>query len=249
MKRRPIPDEWPQIVLATANAGPADLGKFADGMFPNLAPWPDLVFCQEFGDRGDLRHVFGQHGYSEVPNQGKAGQKSTPTFYRRSTMTLRRPWYVSLLGPVFAGKGAGPSRLKPKWLDGATLIHDASGRRVQGASYHAPASQQFARRRRLALTAIRKITPAFGRALLRAIGMDSNDHSGQIDRELNAHGWTSSDDEGRPLKTHGNNIYDRIFWMKHRLVRFVEHHTVRIGSDHLGKVCTLAIKPRRKARK
>lgn len=236
---------WPHLTVATANAGPAKTAEF----LAILAEQPDLICCQEFGDQAATRAALDHHGYGVQEGHGKAGQKSTPTFYRRATMTPRRRWYVALLGAVFAGKGAGPSRLKPKWLDGLDLIHDASGRRVQAASYHAPASQQFQLRRRLAATALAKAIPAFGRGLVRVCGMDSNDHSGQVDKAFARAGWTSSDNEGKPLATHGRHNYDRIFWHRSRLVRFVEHHVVKIGSDHLAKVATLAIKPRQTDRK
>ena len=243
-RRHPDVSTWPQLVVAVVNAGPAkDAGLARVGEIG-----ADLILGQEFGDRRTARAALLRRRYG-VNDGSEPGRSSTPTFYRTASMALVSRRWVRLLGAVLAGVGAGPSRLKPKGLNLTVLRHRTSRRMVEASAYHAPASQQFGRRLALARVATQGILRAFGARRVRIVGGDWNARGKWLDRLMWAAGWTSSDREGGVLRTHNAQNYDRVYWRRSRNVRFVSHHTIDVGSDHLVKVVTLAIRPRGQRRK
>ena len=234
--------------VVTANAGPAKTWRYVKSVTKRRRGHkPDVVCSQELGRHPKAPALMDRRGYGTLEGTGRRGQASTPVFYNRETMRLEATAYVKLLGRVFAGRGAGPSWLKPKWLQDVKLIHIPSGRPIRPSSLHEPASQQFSRRRNLAIEATRIIARTRGWGLLIMAG-DWNDRGEWLRRIMRAAGWVSTDQKLGRLATHGRQAYDRIYWRPRRWARLVRHYTFRTGSDHLAKAAVWKLRVKRRRR-
>ena len=233
-----------RFTVVTANAGPARIRRFVKAVTERD---PDVVCAQEMGRHPNGARLMGEHGYGTLEGTGKRGQASTPTFYRHETMTLKAARYTQLLGRVWAGKGAGPSWLKPKSLTRPRLIHEPSGRIIRVSSVHMPASQQHRRRRQLAIIATRSIARLRGGGLWIVAG-DWNDRGKWNHRLMRAGGWVSSDQKRGRLATHGRQAYDRIYWRPRRWAWFQKHYTFATGSDHRAKAVVWKLRVKRSRR-
>lgn len=246
---------WTNFTAVTINAGKCTkwgILDLLDEIKRRTGRLPDIIFGQEFGDRHDLKFLLKRQGYGLVESKAP-GAGSTPVFYLLATMEeIDAPTWILILNNVWGGRGAGPSRLKDKGLNYVRLRHIPSGRRWRGSSWHAPASQQFARRLRVAMRAISLILGL--KHLWRRIsmlGMDANTKKGQYDdlvKAMTKAGWTNTDlASGTTLVTHGRNLYDQLWWLVSKFIKFVTHFTVAFGSDHLAKVGVWKLRMTKKA--
>lgn len=246
-------DALPKLATTTINVGSASNQEVIAGLreiAQQAGQLPDVIFGQEFGDRGSLKRDIIDLGYWMVDGTGKIGQGSTPVFFLKATMEKAPPWYILLIARSWGGRGAGPSWIKPKWINGGKPRHKITRRRIRASSEHWPASQQHPLRFRLAQQATRKLVRSYHWLSIQIFGGDMNTKAKQLrwlERTLRAVGWTSSDIEGGRLNTHHRNLYDMIWWHRTTRLIFIEHFTTDVGSDHLAKTAIFRIRPRVRA--
>lgn len=242
--------KWPFLVVTTINVGAASderILRTLRKIRAEAGKWPDVILGQEFGDRASLKRKIIALGYWIQEGTGQSGQGSTPAFFRKDDMEPGLPWHIRLLGHVFGGKGAGPSWIKPKWADGERPKHKASGRWVRAASVHGPASQENPLRFALFRKFVTRLLNAAVWKVITIIGGDWNTKDQQLHwltQIMQEHGWTSSDIESSTqLVTHGDHLYDMIWWRKTRLLHFVRQFVIK-ASDHYAKTAIWRVKPK-----
>ena len=232
--------EWPVLTLGTWNVGN---GTLAD-LFELLAQ-ADALAGQEFGDRQDWIAELRRRGYGVIEGD-EPGQGSTPMIYGPRLQLLKvKRW---LLAPAQkAGRGAGPDTLKQKWLIGGLFLDLETGRKFSLYSVHYVASQQFARRRGIAVAMTNRIRLRL--AMLHRAVFIMGDFNIEIDSEVGRlllKVLNVTDRAGGELDTHGHRSIDLIWWTVRRWIRFVAHRLVRNRSDHHAKLAEFAIRPKRK---
>lgn len=234
--------EWEEFVFGGWNAGAGTLEDLLD-LFELAA----AVAGQEFGDRREWLNDLRRNNIAVITGR-LPGQSSTPLMSDRLELDLVRIRRWLLAPAQFVGEGAGPPRLKAKWLIGGLFRHRASGRLVWLFSCHYVASQQYPRRRAVAMA-------MSGRLKLRVAGLRhgvfvEGDFNAEIDRKVTRLllGVLRPTQLASPkrLRTHGRRGIDLIWWKPKRWIRFVRHFTVANHSDHDAVLAQFLLKPRRK---
>lgn len=232
---------WQTLTVGTLNLGNARVSEVV-----KIARQCDVLAMQEAGDRDDVKRALRKEGFVVLDGDGKAGQSSTPLAFDPATMRLVRPINILLLSRRWIGRGAGPSRNKPKHLVGGRLVHKPTGRRIVALSTHLPPTQGQPLRRRAAQQMSRKIATTLGkRKAIVLVGMDANAVPGKPGIRPLSPFWTWTQAQ-QPLGTHGKRGIDGIWWRKrdaHRL-RLLDVTTIRSRSDHDAAVATFQIKER-----
>lgn len=233
---------WQALTVGTLNLGNARVSEVV-----KIARQCDVLCLQEAGDRADVKQALRREGFTVLDGDGKAGQSSTPLAFDPATMRLVRPINILLLSRRWIGRGAGPSRNKPKHLVGGRLVHKPTGRRIVALSTHLPPTQGQPLRRRAAQQMSRKIATTLGkRKAIVLVGMDANAVPGKPGiRPLAAAGWTWTQAQ-QPLGTHGKRGIDGIWWRKrdHSRLRFARAEAIRSHSDHRAVVAVFRVKER-----
>jgi endonuclease/exonuclease/phosphatase family metal-dependent hydrolase len=228
-----------EITLTTWNAGN---GSNAD--FKQLLRQGIILAGQEWGDQRDMTNVALDQDWKILDGSGKAGQSSTPLFYQphsKNGAKLLHRYAYSMIRSQNVGPGAGPSRLKAKWAIGGRF--NLQGHHFNAVSTHLVASQEYPLRHKVAVRHVDHLLDAFNqRSLPTFIMGDFNavPDSDTLDA-LYRHGWTNSHIAGGDLNTHGSRSIDYVWWKKSAPIRFVEHHTLKNGSDHNALVATFKL--------
>lgn len=223
-------DRHTTLQLSTWNVGRGSLSNFV-----NILESTDALALQEAGDQTRLLRAARNLHRRVLNGTGRPGQSSTPLIYNPSELRLRRPFVEATAARQYAGPGAGPSTLKPKWLIGGEFVHRDSGRVVTIVSTHYVASSYRPVRHRIARHQTAATVRAFARTkhLAFLMGDFNTTPTRSLLQPLFAHGWTT--DQGvaaRRIGTHGRRAVDQVWWQRDGSVRLVRHWRVRTRSDH-----------------
>lgn len=250
--------------MTTFSAGTLNLGPGSPSRLTRLlgdqrgrvSLW-DFQESSDWFGRRDLPGIAHKVGLELVHGGARKGQLATPLLYDPDVWELRHEWEHLLLGKVskgkvkglYAGPGAGPSRLKPKWVIGARLRHRETGFPLRPGSAHWPASQYMPRRAVLARRMSEHLAAECDlyQAAMVLVGADFNATPGaKTLAPLRHKGWHLSQEQTpRPIPTHGKRPIDGFAWRQgaHGRAEFLAAQTLTgIGSDHLPYVGTWRIK-------
>jgi hypothetical protein len=234
-----------RLDVATVNTGRWTVRTILD-----LAMVVAAIALQETGNNPELVRALLANGYRVLDGSGVRGQDSTVLGFDPSELTLIRPVAYLLSARQYAGKGAGPDTVKTKWAMGGLFIHKATGRRVLILCVHLVASQQYPRRKRIALAAIHRVR-LFGarfRCIVIAMGDWNATLKSPVLQVLLGGGWTNTDLEGGELATHGHRAIDLIWWRLTRRLKFLGHWAVPGPGDHHAKIAAFQVRRRLRRR-
>lgn len=229
------------LTLATWNVGPGTLGDLI-----RLRRYADVIALQEAGDRSPLLRSTMRTGWKAVTGV-QPGQPSTPLIYDPAALTLLKPSRLLLAAAQDVGPGAGPDRLKAKWLIGGRFLHQESGRRFWLYSTHYVATQGKPKRHRVALAMSSRIALLARRAIRPVFVMgDFNAVPGSaVLRVLKDVGMVLAQLVGRPVPTHGRRAIDGVTWTPRRWIRLTRKWPIVTNSDHRALVADFDLQPKR----
>lgn len=221
-----------RLTVATLNVGAAP----AERVLANLAGI-DVLALQEMGDRYDIVAALQAAGWRILKTKGRPGQDSTPIAYRVGAVVPIRSRSRLLARAQYVGPGAGPSVLKDKWRIGGPFKPVGGGPRVHVWCVHFPASQQYARRRKVAASMATRLAD-MATLRRRVILM------GDFNTEADARQLTPLRNRMRHTATpatHGRRSIDLIWHRSpsRRPFRLVAEGTRDVGSDHRLHYATL----------
>lgn len=211
---------------------------------------------QEAGDRDYLPRLATRLGWAILDGHGRPGEASTPLLVDPDTWLIREQWTRLLLGrcdggdvhPLYAGPGAGPAWLKPKWIIGARMRHRAGGVSTRIGSLHYPASQYMPRREALARLMSRRIARAardYTSALILPGDFNARPDARTLDPLRPRLNLTQAAPHHGHVATHGNRPIDGMAFRPNSpagRLRLIDAERLRsIGSDHRPYVATFTI--------
>lgn len=232
-----MPRSWVRLTLATWNIGP---GRPSDVRL--LMADADLVACQEAGDRKTMLRDLATVAGWKIITGNQPGQSSTPLLYDPTVLKLEQTSRVLVAPAQYVGPGAGPDRLKAKWLIGGLFRHVPTGRRFWAYSVHYVATQGKPRRRAVALATSRRILLRV-KSLRRPV-IVLGDYNALPDspvlRILLELMRLAGD-----APSHGRRSIDHAVYTPRRWLKLSSERSVETHSDHRAVVLDYAVRPKR----
>lgn len=225
------------IELITQNIGPANPQDILE-----LADKTAILALQEAGDRGAIKTQLRRRGFGVINPSRFKGATSTPLVYDPNKVKLLRERVILTSRAQYAGPGAGPDRVKSKYLVGGSFKDLSTGTKFRAFSTHYVASSYTNLREKIALIESRAFAKRFhkGNIPTFVLGDFNAVPHDNVLAPLYANGWTNDEEFGN-LHTHGKRAIDYIWWLKNSRVRFYGHSTIRTSSDHNAVVAEFII--------
>jgi hypothetical protein len=220
---------WLPVWFATWNFGPGTLADLL-GLMATFT----ILAIQEAGDRGKvIAGALHDAGWKDITGP-EPGQSSTPLLYDPAAHQLLRVFRILIAHAQDVGPGAGPSRMKQKWLIGGLFRDLATGRLFLAFSVHYVATQGKPKRHQVALATSRRIAVAVARFTLAVfiLGDFNTTPTSPVARILRRAGLAFTQLADKMLGTHGRRAIDQITWTPRPWIDFVKQWVIVTHSDH-----------------
>lgn len=220
---------WFPIWFGTWNFGPGTLADLL-GLMATFT----ILAIQEAGDRAKvIAQALNEAGWEGITGP-EPGQSSTPLLYDPAAHQLVRAFRILIAHAQDIGPGAGPDRLKAKWLIGGLFRDLQTGRLFLAFSVHYVATQGKPKRHQVALATSRRIAVAIARFTLPVfiLGDFNTVPTSAVARVLRRAGLQFTQLAGKILGTHGRRAIDQIAWTPRWWIEFVKQWVIVTHSDH-----------------